>query len=305
MANEGYIPYGLDRASRSMDEILEARKRMRNAEVMSSLVRGEEYQKAIATGLEGAGKLYGAASNRYAEAATLDAKKKANIVEAKSQIATLGASLAKLDKLAKDNPNMAPEIEMQKIGLEEKRARYQSLLDSYDQEEMARILGEQSKAETKLAKEKAAVAEAGALERLKMIADNRKQSIAKANVDEVLKVDESALSKLTAPKASIPGSGLRSIDVKSEVIDAPGRFTDIEEARLSATPRGDSLQLRNRVSTPLDRTVDLTIDPRRRLNVEALNQDILSVPLIMEGYGVSYDRAREMMGLPPLKKRGE
>lgn len=182
MANEGYIPYGLDRASRSMDEILEARKRMRNAEIMKSLVRGEQYQKALETGIEGAASLYGKASDRYADAAALDAQKKANIVESKSQVATLNATINRLDQIAKQNPNMAPEIEMKKAELEAKRARYQSILDSYDQAEMARIMGQQSQAETAIAKEKASKAEAGAMDRLMSIFN----ADAKTKVDEVL-----------------------------------------------------------------------------------------------------------------------
>ena len=154
MANEGYIPFGLDRSTRSMEKIQDARDRMRDGNIRKSLVGGETIQKGLSNAISQGAQAYSMASDRNAEAAAMDAKKKANVNRATSEVERLDSTIEAMDELLKSTKDPQQRFDMQEklAGYKQRRTQWVQARDAYNLEAVAKIVTAQNNSDTKQAK---------------------------------------------------------------------------------------------------------------------------------------------------------
>lgn len=154
MANEGYIPFGLDRSTRSMDKIQDARSRMRDANIRKSLVGGEMMQDGLTNAISQGAQAYSMASDRNAEAAAMDVKKKFNRARAVSEVDRLDSTIEAMEALLETTENPQERFDMQEklAGYKNRRTMWAAARDAYNKEAVARVVTSQANADTKQAK---------------------------------------------------------------------------------------------------------------------------------------------------------
>lgn len=236
MANEGYIPYGLNRARGYMDDIQESRSRMRDANIRKELVGGEKLQAGMEQAIDIGVKGYSDASDRAASAAQRDATKKFNKIRAGTEVDALDGTIEAMEELVKTTTDPTQKVAMlEKLaGYKKRRAMWVAARDATNMEEFAKIAGAQSKIDNDLQKTKARVAERRAGE--SVVTDVLRASLSAGD----MRVDEDISVREDMPSGSERLAGL-ALKTALDRYDLSGPTQEIDQP-----------QIRNIPSTPMD-----------------------------------------------------
>jgi hypothetical protein len=132
MATPGYIPYGLDRSSRLLDDISSARSKLRNARIREATAGGDAISVAISDTIDTAGAARSAIENRAAASAAIKSEKEAARRKAIIKRDQAAEQLKVYDQAFK---NMSPNARLpymdSYLSIQSELAGYQQAVDSY------------------------------------------------------------------------------------------------------------------------------------------------------------------------------
>ncbi len=146
MATPGYIPYGLDRSSRLLDDISSARSKLRNARIREATAGGDAISVAISDTIDTAGKARNAVENRAAADAAMKSEREA---KRRTAIIKRDQAVEQLKVYDQAFKNMSPSARLpymdSYLSIQSEAAGYQQAVDSYSALNIEKVKAESNK----------------------------------------------------------------------------------------------------------------------------------------------------------------